>query len=343
MRFEKGVRLRSLGMIVLGALLLGLVLACSLFNQDPIARIVANILSGSTPLTVTFDGTTSTDDGTIVSYAWDFGDGDSATGPNPQHTFQTNQDTEIFVVRLTVTDNYGATATTTQSIEVRFDDTVPDGGTGSPTARFTVDKFIGVDPVIVAFDATTSVPGSGSIASYNWDFGDDTQATGAQVTHTYDPDPEQTTEYVVTLFVWNSGGQLDVAQRTIYVIVPENDTGDDSPEASITITGPELIFENNTDGDQGNRRPTVPSLLEVSFDPRGSSADAGHQLEYFAWDFGDGTVRVETSDLEVTHIYELRAISRTVVASLTVFDDQGLEHTEVVNITLTDDPELEDE
>jgi len=343
MRFEKGVRKRGFGAIVLGALLLGSILACSLFNQDPIARIVANVLSGATPLTVTFDGTSSTDDGTIMSYAWEFGDGVTATGPNPQHTFQTTQASEIFVVRLTVTDNHGATGTTTQSIEVRFDASEPGGGTGSPTAQFSVDSFIGVDPVTVTFDASASVPGDGSIAAYNWDFGDDSQATGAQVTHTYDPDPDETTEYVVTLFVWNSGGQLDVAQRRIYVIVPDNDTGADAPEAEITVTGPELLLENNTDSALGNRRPTVPSLLEVKFDPRGSFADAGQSLEYFAWDFGDGAVQVETSDLEVTHIYELRAISRTVVASLTVFDDQGLEHTAVVNITLTDDPELEDE
>ena len=336
MRFEKGVRLRSFGTIVLGALLLGLVLACSLFNQDPIARIVTNVLSGATPLTVTFDGTTSSDDGTIMSYAWDFGDGDTATGPNAQHTFQTTQTSEIFVVRLTVTDNLGATGTTTQSIEVRFDAPEPGGGTGSPTARFTVDKFIGVDPVTIAFDGSSSFAGSGSVSAYNWDFGDGTQATGATATHTYDPDPEQTTEYVVTLFVWNSNDQLDVAQRTIYVIVPDNDTGDEEPEADIFVTGPELIFESEN-------RPSIPSLFEVYLDPRGSFADAGHDIEYYAWDFGDGDVQVETSDLEVRHVYELQSPTRTFVASLTVFDDQGLEHTAVVNITLVDDPELEGE
>jgi len=336
MRFEKGVQLRSLGMIVLGALLLGLVLACALFNQDPVARIVASVLSGGTPLTVTFDGTASSDDeDNIVSYSWDFGDGDTAIGPNPQHTFQTAQATETFVVRLTVTDNYGATGTATQSIEVRFDVSEPDDGTGAPTARFTVDRFIGVDPVTIEFDGLASVAGSGAITAYNWDFGDGTQATGATANHTYNPDPDETTEYVATLFVWNSGGQLDTSQMTIYVIVPDNDTGDEEPVADVFVTGPDLIFESE-------ERPSQPSLLEVFFDPRGSYADAGHEIQYYAWDFGDGEIQVETTDREVRHVYELRSPARTRRASLTVFDDQGQENTMFVNITLEDDPEVED-
>ena len=329
MRIEKGVRVRGIALTVLGALLLGLVLACSLFNQLPVARIVANVLSGDSPLVVTFSATASTDaDGIITAYVWNFGDGGTDTGANVQHTFTSTDAIKVFTVTLTITDDDGATAQATQTIEVRLDADAPTGD-GVPTARFTVNKFIGVYPLSVTFDATESQAGGGTIIAYNWNFGDAGTATGSKPGHTFSPDPEVTTTYTVTLFVWNSNSQVDTAQQEIVVIVPENDNPDDAPVADISVTGPTIIFESTT-------KPTIPSLFEVKFDPRGSYADAGHSIEYYAWDFGDGAIQVETSDLEITHIYELSSPSRTVVARLTVFDDAGLEHTAVVNITLTE-------
>jgi vibriolysin len=57
----------------------------------------------------------SDSDGTIVSYAWRFGDGTAATGANAQHTYAT---TGNYTIELTVTDDDGATATATKSIEL---------------------------------------------------------------------------------------------------------------------------------------------------------------------------------------------------------------------------------
>jgi len=330
MSSEKGVRLRGLGLILLGALLLGLILACSLFNQAPVARIVANVLSGNSPLLVTFNASTSTDaDGTITAYVWDFGDEETDTGLNVAHTFTTIDAIEVFEVTLTITDNNGAASEATQTIEVHLNGEAPTG-VGLPTARFTASKFIGVTPLTVTFNATASTPGTGTIASYNWNFADGTETTGVQVSHTFIPDPETTTTYPATLFVWNSSDQVDAEQVEIIVIVPDNDLGDEYPVADVFVTGPTMIYESTN-------RPNIASLFEVKLDPRGSYADAGHSLDYFAWDFGDGDQQVETSDLEVTHMYALTATSQTFVAKLTVFDDQGLEHTDVLNITLTQD------
>jgi PKD repeat protein len=338
MRIEKSVRLRGLGIIVLGALLLGLVLACSLFNQTPVARIGANAVSGGSPLAVTFNANNSEDnDGTITAYLWDFGDGETGTGQTAQHTFVTIEPVEMFTVTLTVTDDDGASAQATQTIEV-VSDGEPSTGTGVPTARLTANKFIGVDPLTVTFDASGSSAGGGTITAYNWNFGDGGTGTGAKPTHTFTPDPEVTTTFPATVFVWNSNGQVDAAQLDIIVIVPDNEDQDDDPIAEVFVTGPDIIYWFDA-------QASFPSLFEVKFDPRGSSADAGHSLEYFAWDFGDGSQQVETSDLEITHIYALSAPSRTFVARLTVFDDSGLEHTAIVNITLVnpqDDPDEED-
>jgi len=331
MRIGNGGRLRKLGFVPLGTLLLlGLVLACSLFNRSPVARIAADVLAGDSPLVVTFNAVDSTDpDGTIVSYAWDFGDGDTDAGETVQHAFVATTETEIFTVTLTVTDDGGAQAVAEQSIEVRAGEgDATDAGEGLPVARFDVDAFIGVAPVAVTFDAADSTAGTGTIIAYDWDFGDEQDTSGVEVTHTFNAD--ETEEFTVTLFVWNSEGQVDTEQKVIIAIVPENDTGDEGPEAEVALTALDRIYESED-------RPDVPSLYEASFDPRGCSSSAGHTIDYFAWDFGDGEFQVETSDLVATHIYELRTATHTYVARLTVYDDQGEEDSASVNVTLTDD------
>ena len=67
--------------------------------------------------TTTFDAGASSDaDGSIVSYAWEFGDGATATGSAAAHSYDWPG---TYQVRLTVTDDDGATATATRSIVVR--------------------------------------------------------------------------------------------------------------------------------------------------------------------------------------------------------------------------------
>ena len=56
---------------------------------------------------LTLDGSASSDpDGTIVSYAWDFGDGNTGSGVSPTHTYAA---AGSYAVTLTVTDDDGAT------------------------------------------------------------------------------------------------------------------------------------------------------------------------------------------------------------------------------------------
>jgi chitodextrinase len=85
-------------------------------NQPPVARATATPTSGNAPLAVAFDGTTSSDpDGSIVSCMWTFGDGGSGTGATTSHTYQ---NAGVYTASLTVTDNQGATHSTTLSIGV---------------------------------------------------------------------------------------------------------------------------------------------------------------------------------------------------------------------------------
>ncbi len=77
-------------------------------NAPPAAAFT----SSAAGLTASFNGGGSTDsDGTIASYAWNFGDGSTGTGATPTHTYATGT---TYNVTLTVTDNQGATGTVTQ-------------------------------------------------------------------------------------------------------------------------------------------------------------------------------------------------------------------------------------
>src|SRR5262249_4470535 len=70
-----------------------------------------NPVHGST--LVRFDATGSGPN--VASYAWDFGDGSTDSGQKPSHTFAT---AGTYVVRLTITDASGRTATTTKNVPV---------------------------------------------------------------------------------------------------------------------------------------------------------------------------------------------------------------------------------
>ena len=93
-------------------------------NQAPVASFTVTPTGAS----VAVDASASTDDGSIASYAWDFGDGKTGTGRTSSHSYAAGG---TYSVRLTVTDNLGATASTTRSVTV----------TGPAGAAFASDGF----------------------------------------------------------------------------------------------------------------------------------------------------------------------------------------------------------
>jgi PKD repeat protein len=90
-------------------------------NQPPIASFT---YSPTNPLiyeTATFDASASHDpDGNIVSYTWDFGDGNITTVTEPiiTHIYTIAGSTVNYAVTLTVTDNEGSTSSTSQIVSV---------------------------------------------------------------------------------------------------------------------------------------------------------------------------------------------------------------------------------
>ncbi len=85
-------------------------------NEPPFAKFDFTPAVATVNEPVNFDAAESRDDGQIVKYEWDFGDGSSGEGQQVSHTYKT---AGTFIVKLTVTDDLGATGSTTRSVLVR--------------------------------------------------------------------------------------------------------------------------------------------------------------------------------------------------------------------------------
>lgn len=166
-------------------------------NQSP----TAGFQISTTDLLLEVDGSESSDpDGTITDYAWDFGDGFTASGRTSQHSYDA---AGSYDVTLTVTDSDGATSTTTRTIAIEV--TPP----ASPTAAFTARA----DNLTATFDALESSSPGGTITAYDWTFGDGSSATGASPSHTY----REAGTYDVKLTVTDARGVQGSSTQSVSV------------------------------------------------------------------------------------------------------------------------------
>lgn len=228
------------------------------FRYTPIAPLVYEI--------VTFNASDSYDpDGWIVSYQWEFGDGNVTRTANPTitHTYWTIGD---YIVVLTVTDNDGKSASTSAVVHVKK----------GPVAYFTYSPEAPLVNQEVTFDATFSAPDGGYIVNYAWDFGDGTPLSmelDPVAVHIY----SNSGTYNATLTVTDSEGLSDTTSRTIHVIIGP-------PRADFFYS------------------PSYPLVCHtVTFNASASTPNGGYITAY-NWNFGDGNVTT-TADPIITHHY----------------------------------------
>jgi glucose/arabinose dehydrogenase len=135
-------------------------------NQPPTAVMRVNPTSGPTPLTVNFDGTGSTDpEGGPLSYSWDLnGDGTfgDATGSTASYTYAT---AAVYHPSLRVTDNQGATDTT--SVAVTAGNTAPVPVIDAPATSMTWK--VG-DVINFSGHATDAQDGALPASALSWSF-----------------------------------------------------------------------------------------------------------------------------------------------------------------------------
>ncbi|OFI38958.1 hypothetical protein BIU82_16780 [Arthrobacter sp. SW1] len=175
----------------------------------PPAPPVARFTTSTNGLTVSVDGTTSSDaNGPITAYAWNFGDGGTGSGVAAQHTYAAGG---TYTVTLTVTDNTGNTDSETHPVTV----TAPPPNQ-PPSAAFTATA----DDLAVAFDGSGSADPDGTIAAYAWTFGDGGTATTAAPSHSY----AVAGTYAVKLTVTDDDGATGTLTKNVTVTAPPPDT-----------------------------------------------------------------------------------------------------------------------
>lgn len=156
-------------------------------------------------LTCSFDPSGSNDpDGSIVSYAWDFGDGSSETGAGPGSVSHPYAAAGEYTVTLAVTDNEGAIGLVSQTVLV-----TAEGANTAPVASFVYECA----NLACAFDGTGSTDAEGPIATYSWDLGDGTTSSDPVISHVYG----SSGAYTVVLIVTDEAGAPGSTSQTINV------------------------------------------------------------------------------------------------------------------------------
>lgn len=324
-------------------------------NSPPTALFT--VAAGGSPLARSFDASASTDtDGTIQSYAWDFGDGSDGSGVTVSHAYAAPGS---YQVTLTVADDAADTGQLTSTVRIN----------ASPTAAFTPSVPDPEDSLRLRLDASASVDPDGTIASYAWSFGDGQTGSGKIASHVYATGGH----YTVALTVTDSDGATAQASTAVTVNTPPvaafaaargADTLTYVFDASASADADGSIVSYEWDFDDGDvatgktvtHRYTDGDTYEVTLvvtDDKGAVAEVSHEVEpneppeadldcevsdddpnlvecdgsfsddpdgevtAWSWSFGDGGT---ASGEEVTHRY---AAPGTYTITITVTDDRG--------------------
>ncbi len=178
-----------------------------LFQSVPRAEFTATPPFDYPPLEVTFDGSASTSpNGPIVNYSWDFGDGTTGAGAVVTHTYT---EKGVYEVTLEVRDAAGGTAQRTKMVEAL---------NHAPVARFSPNVYTTAVRQPVWFNASESSDSDGEIVQYIWDFGDGETGEGEVVEHEYQTAGGTGWRPTITLTVVDDEGATDSASHTIIVV-----------------------------------------------------------------------------------------------------------------------------
>lgn len=208
---------------------------------------------GPRPLPVVFRDRSVPGTSPIITWNWDFGDGNISEEQSPGHIYTQSG---LFTVTLTIMTQAGEELTKTRENYIEV--------TAPPVASFTAEPVTGYAPLEVEFLDTSDL-GRGANVSWFWDFGDGATSTQQHPTHTY----TKSGIYTVSLRVTTEFGVNTMSRNKLIDVTPAR-----LPVASFTaapLSGPSPLKVTFTD----TSRP-------------GSSA-----ITEWLWDFGDGGTSTE--------------------------------------------------
>jgi len=189
-----------------------------------------------------FVDASTTSPGSVVDWAWDFGDGNTSTLQHPENTYTTAGN---YTATLTVTSDNGCINGTSSDATVHV----------LPTPAF---QSVAVCQGLETPFANSSTISNGTIASYQWAFGDLTSSTQPDPVHTY----LVAGIYPVTLTaISDEGCEAEITQDVEVYPLP--------------------VVSFNVSPSSGCEP------LQVGFNDQSTIA-AGYDLALWQWDFGDG-------------------------------------------------------
>ena len=276
--------------------------------EAPTASFTFSPSAPNTSTSVRFDASGSADpDGTVASYAWDFGDSTSSSAAgSATHTYSR---VGWFQVTLTVTDNEGWKASKTLRVEVKSANQIPTASftwqvLSSSGARLLVEPRTGDR---ISFDASASLDPDGNIANYAWDWESDGTYDATSSVPTAEHTFSASGSHRVTLRVTDDKGATAPVTKTIGIGVRQ------TPQASFSFA------------------PSQPSILdEVRFSD--ASTDPDGQISSWSWEFGDGT---SSTERDPARTYSRKG---TFTVKLTVTDNDGLTGTKSQALTVMNVP-----
>jgi len=153
--------------------------------------------------TIRFDGSESfSTEGSVITYHWDFGNGEMIAGVNADFTFLNEGE---YPVKLIITDDAGLTSRLIKTVKVY---------TEEPVALFKYTPDRSESNEVVTFDASESFNATGKIVKYEWDFGDGASGKGVTAKHAF----ATPGEYYTTLTVTDNAGKVNRKKRLVTVI-----------------------------------------------------------------------------------------------------------------------------
>ena len=171
-------------------------------NIAPSANFSYSPVNATIYDTINFTDNSIDLDGTIVKWYWTFGDGETSTDQNSTHQYENSG---IYTVNLTVTDNDGAKSSKViDTVEVT-------GSNNPPTANFSVEPDELYTNEIIYFNSTST--DDGSITNYTWKMGDGSILYGENITHEYN----DARNYIVSLRVIDNNETEDILSHEIEV------------------------------------------------------------------------------------------------------------------------------
>ncbi len=237
---------------------------------EPIVTVPADTTLLTAPIEIKFDASNvpvDTKNFQIISFDWDFGDGESGTNQIVSHIYK-DKGRGRFNIVLTVTRRDRKSGEEFTDMYTR----IVSISNEALAAVFSADPQSGEAPLEVKFDATASSDPDGVITNYEWDMDEDGQyddAKGDQVTHTF----EKIGRYTVALRVTSTTGEFETAEKEIIV------------EEEI---GPAAVIKINDDPGK--------YMVGESYIFRGAdSTSPDGDITRYEWDFGDGTKPANTA------------------------------------------------